>query len=1744
MHLDDATANVPAQPGPRAKGSDQAHVYFFSGEIPQGDPEGDMAEVFRKVRTLSHAAGNEDLGRFLRQATNAIREEIFELPKNVQDTLPWVGNILDWTHHVVALRNTGIGGSIDRALACVYQMSLVLVEQPSIPLTIRHEAWQTCLLGKGIGLLTAACLGLAKSHGELAYLAAIVVRIAFRTGLMVDRVSGSVEAPDHSFPSSKAWLACVHGLTEQAVQCEVDKYNTAQNLPLYRAAFICNTTESSVSVSGPPSTIKGLIAALKKSTKSRCVPMPKIQGATHADHLYTFRDAEWIVPAIDLQSSLHTRLVLSTTGLVPAGTKATELFRMIVDQDLSAKQIKSEVDVDAVEGVLTSLGAARCTIYTVRRFSHADEFRSRLRSRMPSLELTDVEMSPSLATRPNINNTKACRPSHSKIAVVGMSCRFPDGADDVNKFWNLLAEGRDAHRTIPADRFDAQTHVDHTGQTRNTSTTPYGCFINEPGLFDAAFLSISRREAEQTDPMHRLALVTAHEALEHAGYTAGSSRISAHRVGTFYGQASDDYRRINYFNKFSGPSFSCDTACSSSLATLQLACTSLWADDADMLVVGGLNVLTNCDVYAGLSHGHFLSKTGGCKTWDKGADGYCRADGIGSVVLKRLEDAEADNDNVLGIILSAATNHSAEAVSITHPHTASQAELYRQVIWRAGLDARDVGYVEFHGTGTQSGDATELAAVTSVFAPSVRPRSLAQPLYIDSVKANVGHGEAAAGIMALIKSLLVLQKGTIPPHVGIKTELSMHFPVDAEKRNLHIPWKPTAWPKKESGKRTVIINNFGAAGGNTTVAMEEADQRERTETDDRTLHLVTVSAKSRPSLEGNLSQLLEWVQNNASSQLCDVAYTTTARKAHHPLRTTFLIRDLYELKRNLESRLSTLDEVVVVPTKQPPIVFAYTGQGVCYTGLGADLYHRSDSFRRDVEFLNDLGMSMELPSVLSSIDGSSTFSNDLPSPVIHLAIVVIEIALTWYWRSLGTQPQSVIGHSLGELAALNAAGVLSTADTLFIAGKRAQLLDRVLTRDTHGMVAAFASLREIDDALQRIPYNFGLYNSPKCHVLTGPAAEIGIIAERLKLRGIQTHRLNIPYAFHSSQMDLVMEGLTEIIRGVQFQPSKLPTISPQTGQVVPAGSREIQARYVINAIRDPVHYYDALNTARDSGLVTPDTLWLEVGPHPVCTNYVKNTLETDKAFPSLQRNECNWTTVTTALAAMHRDGVSIDWRQFHRPFESGLRLAELPHYAWNNQTYWIQYEGDWLLTKSRSTLPTVEAPATLETRTSSSLHSIISACVKEGIFRVEARTNVIDPGLLQVVEGHAMNSVGVVSSYVHTDMALAAAHHLLQASGYSNPPTTISVSDLLYHDPVCAQASLSQPQIVETTAQATSTAREVDVEFYRPGSEKSYAHCRVSVCDDTARIRERQAGTQTVSSRIAFLRESVASGTADKISGRLAYRLFANLVEHGEVYRNMTSVVMQGSEAFAEVTLPEAHGHWHLAPHWADALISLPGFVLNGGDVFDTKEFFYITPGWDRMTFARQLHAGEKLVSYVKVEQSSEQGCYLGDVFIFDAVGTLVGFVERVLYRRWPRVMLDRFFFPPDRGPPAKSQENAQRQKDQIAVNGIKAGNAETSPKTPGTATAYVNDNHEPDKEAEPHTNGNWVTAQSIIAEEIGSEISELADSAHIADLGIDSLMSLVISQRLREALGVEIRDAFFIEVNTVGELRELIGCI
>ncbi|KAL8854504.1 MAG: hypothetical protein Q9221_000775 [Calogaya cf. arnoldii] len=405
-----------------------------------------------------------------------------------------------------------------------------------------------------------------------------------------------------------------------------------------------------------------------------------------------------------------------------------------------------------------------------------------------------------------------------------MAGRFPNAANH-ELFWELLEKGTDTHRVIPADRFD-QAHIDPTGTRKNTSQTPYGCFIDEPGLFDPRFFKMSPQEATQTDPMHRLAILTAYEALEMSGFVpnrTASTRL--HRVRTFYRQAGDDWReiqqeqdmntyfipggvrafapgRIHYFFKFTGPSLSVDTACSSSFAALQLAVTSLRARECDSAITGGMNVLTNPDNFSGLSRGQFLSKTGNCQTFNNDADGYCRGEGVATVILKRLEDAKADNDNILGVILESATNHSAEAISITHPHAPTHEYLYKELIKRSGLDANDVSYVEMHGTGTQAGDKAEMESVANVFASRNRLRPSDQPLHLGAVKANIGHGEAVSGVCALIKVLMMMEKDTIPPNCGIKGVMNQQFPTDLQARNVHIPLRTTSGPAR-------LDNQFG-----------------------------------------------------------------------------------------------------------------------------------------------------------------------------------------------------------------------------------------------------------------------------------------------------------------------------------------------------------------------------------------------------------------------------------------------------------------------------------------------------------------------------------------------------------------------------------------------------------------------------------------------------------------------------------------------------------------------------------------------------------------------------------------------------------------------------------------------------------------------------------------------------------------------------------------------------------------------
>ena len=712
------------------------------------------------------------------------------------------------------------------------------------------------------------------------------------------------------------------------------------------------------------------------------------------------------------------------------------------------------------------------------------------------------------------------------------------------------------------------------------------------------------------------------------------------------------------------------------------------------------------------------------------------------MVLKRLEDAEADNDNILAVVLSAATSHSAEAVSITHPHDAAQALLYDQIVRRAGIDPLAVGYVEMHGTGTQAGDPTEMRSVTSVFAPPRLHGHRPIPLHVGSVKANMGHGEAAAGIMAFVKTMLVFQKGIIPPHIGVKTGLNPALP-DLGKMGVVIPFKAANWSPASTQNRLAMVNNFGAAGGNTAMIIEEASPRPRLCEDTREAHAITVSAKTARSLGLNIRRLVEYIESSQDLSLADVAYTLSARRRHYEYRKSVVVRSLADAVKQLQPHIENAMAQTPTLSKRPPVAFAFAGQGTFYVGIGAQLYRDSPFFHAQLDQFDSLARRQNFPSFLPAIDRTSAREN-LPASSIHLAIVCVEIALARLYLTFGIKPCAVIGHSLGEYAALAVAGVLSDSDTVFLVGTRATILESNCLSYTHGMVSVRASVADITREADGSPFEVACINSPKETVIGGTVEHLEALSARLSKKGYRTTRLDMPYAYHTAQMDNVANDFIRQTRGIVYNTPSIPIVSPRDSTVIETGA-SFDSSYLHTSLRKTVDFAGALNAALEAGTVSKSTVWLELAHHPVCSGFISRTLaDTRLTCSSLQRDSDNWTSLAQILSSLYEVGLNIDWNEYHRPFEQALRLVDLPTYAWNNKNYWIQYRGDWNLTKGQI-LPEPALPVVRGFRTSS-IHRLYSEDYDSLTAQVLGESDMTDPSLKDVIEGHAMNGYGVASS--------------------------------------------------------------------------------------------------------------------------------------------------------------------------------------------------------------------------------------------------------------------------------------------------------------------------------------------------------------------------------------------------------------
>ncbi|CAK1365906.1 Conidial yellow pigment biosynthesis polyketide synthase [Cercospora beticola] len=1734
------------------------------------------AEQYPLLHKVTLHRDNVLVSNFVQRCALALREETRALPRSQRNSMP---DFLTLTSLVEAYYQKGEKvPMLESALVTIAQLGHYIgyfSEHPDeLPATS-----DTRVLGLCTGLLAASAVISAKTIDELVSLGVDFVRIAFRSGAAVDSVRSVLAQPGQE---KTPWSTIVTGTTQDEANKALSAFHEEKAIPQSNQAYVSAVSVMAITVSGPPTTLERFFKEGALAENNR-VAIP-VYGPYHAQHLFNDADLERILfgnVGQELKKRVPSALVHSAaTGKPMVAENSFELAKLALGEMLQHPVRWDHLLEEVVSQMAASKLPAKIYALGVSNISNS------LISALKAGGKTDVSVIDQSAFTESTEYNG--RTQNDKIAIVGMAGRFPNSANH-EALWDLLMKGLDVHRKIPSDRFDADAHCDPSGKGKNKSHTPFGCFIDEPGLFDPRFFNMSPREAAQTDPMGRLALVTAYEALEMSGYVANRTpSTKLNRIGTFYGQTSDDWReinaaenvdtyfitggvrafapgRINYYFKFSGPSYSIDTACSSSLAAIQLACTSLWAGDCDTACAGGLNVLTNPDIFSGLSKGQFLSKTGSCKTYDNDADGYCRGDACGTVILKRYQDAVADKDNILGCILGAATNHSAEAVSITHPHAGAQEFLYKQVLANAGVDAHEISYVEMHGTGTQAGDGIEMTSVTNVFAPRHRQRRPDQPVNLGAIKANVGHAEAASGINSLVKVLLMMKNDKIPANVGIKGEMNKTFPADLKDRNVQISQTAVDWPRKSAAPRKVFLNNFSAAGGNTALLIEDGPLREApTVVDPRGTLPITVSARSIGSLKRNLENYQYFIKQNPSTTLTSFSYTTTARRIQHNYRVAFSLADIGKVIESLQGQVKeTYSPVPMVPTR---VSFCFTGQGSQYTGLGQKLYQDLKSFRDDIDQLDQLARIQGLPSFLELLDGTDVATL---SPVkVQLGMACIQVALARMWASWGITPAAVIGHSLGEYAALHVAGVISASDMILLVGRRAELLVRDCTPHTHGMLAVKGSADAIRTALGTKMTEIACINGPEETVLCGSGDVVATASEILARCGFKATKLNVPFAFHSAQVDPILEQFKKVASAVTFNKPIVPVLSPLAGEII----REegiINPEYLARHARETVNFWSALISGQSANVFDEKTAWLEIGAHPVCSGMVKASIGATVAAPSLRRGEDAWKTISNSVCQLYTAGVSINFDEFHREFNDAQELLTLPTYSFDNKKYWLDYHNNWTLTKGEAPQvrevireKEVAVAATVAEvpvkRLSTSCQKVISEEFNSTSAKVVIRSSLADPKLYPVVCGHMVNNAALCPSSLYADMALTVGDYIWKEMRPGTEAPGINVCNMEVPKPLIAQIPQpAQGQHVEMEAVADLEKGSLKVNFrsVQPDGKKiqDHAHCIVRYEDKAAWADEWSRYNFMVKAQIDMLTHKTMNGGAHKVQRGMAYKLFKALVNYDSKYRAMAEVVLDGAntEASAQLDFPTKpdDGDFYCPPYHIDGSCHISGFIVNASDLLDSEQNVYVSHGWGAMKFSKPLTAGMRLRNYVRMIPQPNN-ISKGDVYILEG-DEIVAVCEGIKFQQIPRRVLNTFL-PPNKGS-AATQAPASAAPKPVArpamtrapaaalISLAPAPATKVAAPVPVSAPAPAPRAAKPKKVAAPKklSGGLVDKIMQILAKETEVDIAELVDDAHFENLGVDSLLSLTISAIFREELDLEISSSLFTDYPSVGEMKK-----
>lgn len=1233
-------------------------------------------------------------------------------------------------------------------------------------------------------------------------------------------------------------------------------------------------------------------------------------------------------------------------------------------------------------------------------------------------------------------------PGDELIAVVGMACRFP-GADSVSAFWRFLEEGKNAVvEGVPG------SGVGRLGglfpEAVQSSACRFGAFLDGIDQFDADFFRISPIEADLLDPQQRLMLETSWQAVENAAIDP--ARLKGSRTGVYAGISNMDYRgiilesgeptdpaaslytlsgtymntaigRVSFSLGLEGPTFAVDTACSSSLVAVHQAVTGLQRGEADLALAGGVQLILEGKKFEYLAVSGMLSPDGQCKAFDESANGFVRGEGCGIVVLKRLSDAEADGDRIWGVIRGSAINHDGAAAGLTVPNGLSQQRVIEEALSRAGVAPADVDYLEAHGTGTEVGDPIELNAAATIYG---RGREQNRPLFVGSVKTNIGHLEAVSGVAGLIKTILAMKRGIIPKHLHFRNPNPL---VDWENLPVRITSEPTEWPAHPERPPLASVSAYGVSGTNAHVVVEGygpfAEESEWTAADHwvegagqrlsgdlpeapkanytpgetskkRYARMLALSGKSDGALRDLAQRYLSQMDHHTEmlppqdqgEALADMAWTSGVGRSHFPYRAAAVFRDVSSLRQRLKELLATEQSSEArTPSR---VAFLFAGQGSQWAGMGKALYESEPVFRAVLDQCEGVFREERSDSLLDVMFGDGGGEGDLDDTEWNQpALYALECALTALWASIGIRPQVVAGHSLGEFAAAHAAGAFSLEEGMRIVTKRATLMADL---EKGAMAAVFAPRQQVMPAVEEFNSLHGgielsvAVDNGTHQVVSGQPDKVEAISKLFELEGTRVRRLRTRQGSHSPLIEPALDQLEEMLRENAISSLSTPFVSGVTGQSVEPG-HILDAAYWRGQARLPVAFADTIRTLAEEEV----DVVVEIGPHAVLGPIASlNWPDSVRGAPvrppavlfSLLRPGGDETEsgmeFADAVAAAYQAGLDISFEGLFAG--ERRRRVSVPGYPFQRRRFWYE--------------------ASKRRRTDAG-HPLL------GIRHESARGEIMFENDLSGshpswLRDHRVFGRVLAPGAMYGAMAASA----VPIGEHSN----VFVRDFQLHSPLIFRETEEdngrQIQVILDPAGETPFQH---IEIFSKGKLEAWVlHAEGSV----------ELGAKTQETGSAVDPEGLRSGMSP-VDVSTLYRTRSSYgIDYGPAFRSLRAVWARKGQAMGEIALPEGFGSTGMDVHpiLLDGCFQTISVARHGASWDDTAT--YLPFGWEKLSLHGPLP--ERLLCHVEIRDSSVPSnesseppeFFTADLWFYDLDGTDLGSIAGLTVKRATHVSL------------------------------------------------------------------------------------------------------------------------------------------